>query len=440
MTDANAVSPLPDSALLIARLGPEAVKAPWWRRRGLLLALGGTLLLIAGALAWAQRQSASVAPQYQTEAVSRGTLSLSVTATGTLQPTRSVSLGSELSGTVAQVLVDVNDRVRRGQVLVRLDTSKLGDQLTRSEAALGQARAALLQAQATASESQASLARLEDVSRRSGGQVPAPTELDAARATAERAAAAVRSARAGVDDAAAQVRVDRTNLGKAAIRSPIDGIVLSRAVEPGNAVAASLQAVTLLTLAEDLQRLKLQVKVDEADVGQVQGGQSATFTVSSAPARAHPAKVTRVAFGSTLTDNVVTYTTDLSVDNRDLSLRPGMSATAVIATQERRDVLLVPNQALRFTPSAPADAARPSGGLVSQLMPRPPAGGGGTRRAGETRRGEGATRTRWVLENGAPRALEVQTGLSDGRRTEVRGEGLIEGLPVIVQQRATTRG
>lgn len=439
MNDA-APSP-PDTALLIDRLGPDAVRPVWWRRRAPLAASAALLLTLAGGGIWLQRQTTAVLPQYQTEAVARGTLSLSVTATGTLQPTRSVSLGSELSGTVAEVLVDVNDRVRQGQVLVRLDTSKLRDQLTRSEAALGQARAALLQAQATADESRAALDRLEDVSRRSGGQVPAPTDLDAARATAQRAAAAVRSAQAGVDDAAAQARVDRTNLAKAAIRSPIDGVVLTRAVEPGNAVAASLQAVTLLTLAEDLQRLKLTVKVDEADVGQVLAGQSASFTVSSAPSRSHQARVTRVAFGSTLTDNVVTYATDLSVENTDLSLRPGMTATAVIATQERRDVLLVPNQALRFTPTATAQPAPSSGGLVSQLMPRPPGGGtGGARRTAEGRGSAGTLRTLWVLEDGRPKALEVQAGLSDGRRTEVRGEGLREGLAVIVQQRAAARG
>jgi HlyD family secretion protein len=160
-----------------------------------------------------------------------------------------------------------------------------------------------------------------------------------------------------VDDARAALSTDVTNLSKASIRSPIDGVVLTRTVEPGNAVAASLQAVTLFTLAEDLTRLRLDVSVDEADVGSVKLDQKASFTVSAYPSRRYPAKVTRVSFGSTKTDNVVTYITWLEVDNSDLSLRPGMTAAATITSTERNDVLLVPNTALRFTPAVAAGAA-----------------------------------------------------------------------------------
>jgi HlyD family secretion protein len=221
-----------------------------------------------------------------------------------------------------------------------------------------------------------------------------------------------------------------TNLSKAAIVSPMDGVVLSRQVDPGNAVAASLQAVTLLTIAQDLRAMKLEVNVDEADVGVLQAGQSATFTVSSYPGRRYPGTVQRVAYGSTKTDNVVTYTTTLGVDNSDLTLRPGMTATASIVAVERQGVLRVPNTALRFMPAAASAPA--SGSITSKLMPRPPAAAPKTARLDR----RGGARQIWVLDQGEPRAIAVTTGISDGRMTEVSGEGLSEGLLVITEQRA----
>ena len=205
-------------------------------------------------------------------------------------------------------------------------------------------------------EARASLARFEEVSRLSGGKVPSKAELDAGHAALDRAVAEEASARAGVAEAQAALSTDEINLGKASIRAPSDGVVLTRNVDPGNAVAASLQAVTLFTVAEDLTQLRLQVYVDEADVGSVTVGQKASFTVSAHPSRKYPARITRVAYGSTITDNVVTYLTYLEVDNSDLSLRPGMTATATITATQRNDVLLVPNSALRFSPATPAPA------------------------------------------------------------------------------------
>ena len=287
----------------------------------------------------------------------RGNLTLTVTANGTLQPTRSIAIGSELSGTVSKVNVDVNDRIKKGQVLVELDTAKLHDQILRSRATLAAANAKVAQTVATVKEAQATLGRFEEVARLSGGKVPSKTELDTARATLERARADEAAARASVNDAQAALSTDEINLSKASIRAPSDGVILTRSVDPGNAVAASLQAVTLFTIAEDLKQLRLQVNVDEADVGSVAVGQKATFTVSAYPGRKYPAVITRVAFGSTTTDNVVTYVTYLDVDNTDLSLRPGMTATATITATSRNDVLLVPNTALRFEPASAAGAA-----------------------------------------------------------------------------------
>uniref|UniRef100_UPI003137F047 efflux RND transporter periplasmic adaptor subunit n=1 Tax=Variovorax sp. YR752 TaxID=1884383 RepID=UPI003137F047 len=223
----------------------------------------------------------------------------------------------------------------------------------------------------------------------------------------------------------------------------IDGVVLTRAVDPGNAVAASLQAVTLFTIAEDLTQLQLEVNVDETDVGLVANGQKASFTVGAYLNRKYPATVRRVAYGSTKTDNVVTYTTLLDVDNRDLTLRPGMTATATIQTSDRQPALLVPNTALRFTPAAAADSASAAsapaasgGSIVSKLMPRPP--GSVARRSGTAGNGSasGGSRQLWVLRDGQPVGVRVTVGASDGRRTEVSGPGLAEGDAVIVDQRS----
>jgi len=272
----------PDPAL-DALLGPAGAPRRWWRRRTVW---GALALLAAGAAAtwvWLGQRQAAAAPQYTTQTVSRGALTVTVTANGTLQPTTQVAIGSELSGTVSRVHVDVNDRVKKGQVLVELDDARLRDQATGSRAALAAAEAQLTQARATATEARDTLARLRDVYQRSGGLVPSATELAAAEAAAARGEANIASAQANVAQARATLSSNETNLSKAAIRSPIDGVVLSRAVEPGNAVAASLQAVTLFTLAEDLTKMKLQVNVDEADVGQVRDGQAAPSP--SAPTR-----------------------------------------------------------------------------------------------------------------------------------------------------------
>ncbi|TSE19204.1 Macrolide export protein MacA [Tepidimonas alkaliphilus] len=418
-------------------LGPERAPRGWrrpWPWLLLIVALGAAW----GWQAWRARSAEQAKPVYVTEPLKRGDLVLNVTANGTLQPVRAVNVGSELSGTVREVRVDVNDRVQRGQVLVVLDTAKLQDQVQAARAALASAEAQVQQADASAREAQATLARLEELARLSGGATPAASELDAARAALQRAQAQQAVARAAVEQARATLSTNETNLAKASIRSPIDGVVLARNVDPGNAVAASLQAVTLLTIAQDLRRLKLDVAVDEADVGHVREGQAATFTVAAYPRRRYPARVERVAYGATKTDNVVTYTATLDVRNDDLSLRPGMTATATIRAAERHGVLLVPNTALRFTPSDPAAApAQGGGGLASLFMPKAPSAGRKTVRVDSR---PGGQRQIWILRDGQPQALPVTTGISDGRFTEVSGEGLEEGLPVIVEQRRNGLG
>lgn len=438
---AAAVQSAGPSAAEIEALIAEARPRPWWKRRGTWAALVVLALLVGGGLlGLANRQTEALTPRYVTAPAQRGDLRLTVIADGTLSPTRSVTIGSELSGTVRRVMVDVNDPVKQGQVLLELDTAKLAAQVQRSRASLASARARVEQAEATVAEAQASLKRYEEVARLSGGKVPSATEFDTARATLARARADHAAARASVEDAKAALSTDETNLSKASIRSPIDGVVLARSVEPGQAVAATLQAVTLMTLAEDLSQLQLEVMVDEADVGAVQPGQTATFTVSAYPSRNYPARIARVDFGSTTTDNVVTYVALLEVDNGDRSLRPGMTASATIIAAEHHDVLQVPNTALRFTPAQAAPGGSPGasssgGGIVSRLMPRRPQGA--PRSARPSRGAEstaGAARQVWVLRDGVAHAVAVRTGISDGRFTEVTDGDLEPGMQVITEQ------
>ncbi|WP_374259815.1 efflux RND transporter periplasmic adaptor subunit [Zoogloea sp.] len=396
-------------------------------RRGLrrtLLIVAGVAALFAVALFFATGEKASNG-HYVTEPASVGTLVVTVSATGTLQPTKSVDVGSEQSGTLAAILVEENDRVKKGQLLAQLDTAKLRDAVAKSEAALAAANAAVAQARATVAESKASLARMRQVAELSGGKVPARTELETAEATVQRAVANEASARASVVQAEAVLKTDQTNLAKGTIRSPVDGVVLTRKVEPGQTVVAAMTIPVLFTLAEDLARMELQVKVDEADVGTVRLGQPASFTVAAWPGRNFPATIERVGLGSTITDNVVTYKTVLAVNNDDLALRPGMTATASIVTANRDNALLVPNAALRFTPPTAAPAAK--GGLVASLLPRPPA-----EQKKRPMPAPGAPQL-WVLEDGTPRAVPVKTGVSNGRLTEIVGGELKPGMAVITE-------
>jgi len=395
--------------------------------------LWGALALIVLALAAflvLRSKGSGDQPTYHTEPATMGTLAVKVSATGNLQPTNEVDVGSELSGTVEKVFVDDNDRVKKGQVLARLDLSKLQDAVAKSRANLATANAQVLHARATVAEARANLSRFKQVSELSGGKVPSRSEMDTAEANVSRADADLASAQANVAQAQASLRSDETNLDKASIRSPIDGVVLTRVVEPGQTVAASFQAPVLFKLAEDLAKMELQVDVDEADVGQVKVGQHATFTVDAWPGREYGAVITRVGYGSQVKEGVVSYLSVLNVDNRDLSLRPGMTGTAEIATVTRDNALLVPNAALRFAPQAAAAASKKSGpSIVSTLMPRAPRSA--PKEVTVKRKGQQARV--WVLRDGKPVAVEVRTGATDGKVTEITGGPLQAGTEVITE-------
>ena len=364
--------------------------------------------------------------RYKTEEVRRGNLVVTVSATGNLEPTNQVDVSSELSGIVDSVKVDYNDKVEAGQVLAELDTDKLKAQVLQSEAALAAADAKVREAKASVRETQLKFQRCQ---RLAANKLCAEEEVDTGRAAYSRAQAEQGLAEAQVEQARAKLDADRTDFGKSVIYSPINGVVLVRAVEPGQTVATSLQAPVLFTLAEDLSQMELHVDVDEADVGQVEEGQAATFTVDAFPDRTFQALITQVRYGAQEVDGVITYETVLKVDNSDLSLRPGMTATAEIVVKEVSDSVLAPNAALRFKPKAQAAKSTSGGGsLFSRLMPRPPA----IKKNQIADAGDKGQQRVWVMRDGTPVALPVNTGATDGLWTEIRGGELQPGAAVVV--------
>jgi HlyD family secretion protein len=404
-------------------------QGPGRSRRWLYVAIAvvAVILIVGGVLFF--RGESGGAIQFKSAEAHTGDLTVTVTATGTLEPVNDVDIGTEVSGTIKTVEVDYNDRVKKGQVLARLDTAKLEAQVLQSKAALQSAQASVLDAEATMLEARSELGRLKHVLELSGGKVPSQNDLDAATAKLKRAEAQAATAHAQVAEAQAKLSLDQTSLDKAIIVSPIDGVVLKREIEPGQTVAASLQAPVLFTVAESLAQMELHVAVDEADVGQVKEGQEASFTVDAFPNREFPAAITQVRQAPQTVEGVVTYETVLSVDNADLSLRPGMTATAEITVQKLKDVLLVPNAALRFSPpSTKAESSSSGGGLLGMLLPRR------HRPSSNNKRKDlgGKHQRVWVLQDGAPVAVAVTVGASDGQMTEVQSKELKSGTAVLV--------
>jgi len=402
-------------------------------RRVLLLIL--LIVIVVVVLAMRKKPNGAGVVQYKTEEAQRGNLVVLVTATGNLEPTNQVEVGSEISGIVKAVEADYNDKVTVGQVLARIDTSKYEAQETQLKAALEAAQARVLQAKATLHETQTKLAQLQRVRELSGGKVPSQTEFDAAQAAFERAKADEASAAASVAQAQATLKATQTDIAKAEIHSPINGVVLTRKVEPGQTVAAAFQAPVLFTLAEDLTQMELHVDVDEADIGQVKEGQEAQFTVAAYLDRTFQAKIVQTRFGSQTVDGVVTYETVLKVDNTDLALRPGMTATADITVKKVENALLVPNAALRYSPPA-QQQKRASRGLVGMMLPGPPRFNTPQQPVVDTNKRQ---QTLWVLQDGQPKAVPVTIGATDGVKTEIVSGDIQPGMQVITDTMGTGR-
>jgi len=423
-----------------------------WRRRAIW---GGAAVLLLGLLLLLTRCfNGSGENGYITQDVRQGDLNVTVSATGNLAPTNQVEVGSEISGTVDKVLVDYNDRVVKGQTLAIIDTELLDETINQSRATLAARQADINQARATLADAEAQLNRFQQVYKLSGGKVPAKTEMETAIANRDRAAAAVKTAEANAVAAQADLSSNETRRDKAVIKAPVTGVVLARKIEPGQTVAASFNTPTLFILAEDLHSMQLEVAIDEADVGQVKSGQSATFTVDAYPGESFPARIRRVNVGSnnlsttssasssssaaaaSSSSNVVAYDAILTVNNRSGKLLPGMTATADIAVNAVHNALLVPNGAFRFTPGQSSKGGQ-NQGLMSGMTARPRFRRGAQQ---ERKIGAGSRQTIYIVgSNGQPQPIQVVTGASDGRNTAVQSKDLKPGMEVITGQRASAQ-
>lgn len=396
-----------------------------WKKRALWIAPIVVLVLLAGFLMARQKDvSAKAMQHFRTEDARTGNLTVIVTATGQLKPTRTVDVGSQVSGIVDQVLVNYNDHVKAGQVIARIDTTRLDAQVQQDKASLQSARAKVEDAKVTVAETDAEYKRMLAARARSKVQIVSQHDLDSAKAAYDRAVVAVTSAEASVTQAEANLKMDETNVNYAVIKAPVDGIVLSRSVEPGQTIAASFQVATLFEIAEDLRKMILQVNIDEADVGKVKVDQHVFFTVDAYPGRQFPGIITAVRYNSTTTNNVVTYLAEISVSNDELLLRPGMTATANITVQSVQNALLVSNHALRFLPRADD----PTSGRG--FLPGPP---GGNRNANMESSAALNDPHVWIVRDGRPFPIAVTLGATDGKSTEIRAGQVTPGMPLIVE-------
>lgn len=393
------------------------------------IAIGAALLvLLARALFFGSGEEV----RYATIELARSDLAIVVSATGKLQPTRQVEVGSEVSGIVTQVYVDNNDRVVKGQELARLDTARLLDSLTQARASLANSRAQLASNEAGVAQAKAQLDRLERVRKLSGGEVPSGTEMDQAQANYQQALAQVAASRASIREVQARVSSAQTSLGFATIYSPVNGIVLDRKIEPGQTVAAQFQTPELFSIAEDLSTMRLDVDIDEADIARISKGQKALFTVDAFPGRSFPARVEHVDIGANAgsttgaadasQSEVVSYVARLSVQNADMKLRPGMTAVATIAAENYRNVFVVALPALRFAP--------PEEETDTKLSIRPPEGRRDTQQ--KARVGAGSQQTLYILgADGKPKPIRVRIIAVSGNEAAVSGPDLKVGQRII---------
>ena len=330
----------------------------------LLLGIAVVAILGGGTWWWTARKGEAADSAYRTATIERGDIRVAISATGTLSAISTVTVGSQISGQVTDVLVDYNSEVKKGEVLARIDPSTYEAQIEQGNAQIANAQASLKQAQATLANAELDYTRKADLGRH---KLVAQSDVDLARAARDQARAQVNAAQASIRQQTASTQTTRVNLDRTVIRSPVDGVVLTRTIEPGQTVAASLQAPELFTIAEDLSKMKIELAVDEADIGQVKVGQAVSFTVDAFADRQFRGQVQQVRLSATTTSNVVTYPVVVSVDNSDGTLLPGLTVNAEIEVSKRDDILKVSNAALRYKPTgeaatATAAAQAPQGG------------------------------------------------------------------------------
>jgi HlyD family secretion protein len=343
--------------------------------REIVIALAVIAVLGLGWHFWNQRRASAAEGGYRTETVQRGDIRVAISATGTLSAISTVTVGSQISGLVTDVMADFNSPVKKGDVLLKIDPSTYQAQIEQGSAQIASAQAQLRQAQAALRNATLDYQRKSDLGRQ---QLVARSDVDLARSALEQAQAQVGSAQAQIRQQTASTQTTRVNLQRTVIRSPVDGVVLTRKIEPGQTVAASLQAPELFTIAEDLAKMKIELAVDESDIGQVKVGQSVSFSADAFPDRKFTGMVEQVRLSATTSNNVVTYPVVVTVDNSDGTLLPGLTVNAEIEVSKLSNVLTLGNAALRFKPAedSPLADLNPAGQGAGQGQQGREAGNG----------------------------------------------------------------
>ncbi len=399
--------------------------------RNVLVVIFVLLLAAGGGFGYWRMGNSGKGSSYTTVPVGRGNVRQVVASTGTLQAVVTVVVGSQVSGTIAKLNVDFNTKVKKDQVVAELDPAKFRARVDETRANVRAAEASLAKSKVAVEDAARTLSRTKELLKR---ELISQSELDAAQTAYDAARSQFNVSQAQVGQAQAALNQANIDLGYTVIRSPVDGIVISRNVDVGQTVAASLQAPTLFTIANDLTKMEVHTSVDEADIGNVWEGQEVTFTVDAHPARRFRGKVQQVRNAAAIVQNVVTYNAVVRIDNKDLLLKPGMTANVQFLVSQKEDVLTIPNMAIRFKPPEEKNEAQE---LLrqeqSRTAPRPgarrtsrPGGGGG----GESRR---VRQVRiYVVRDAGAQPVDVQLGISDGSKTEVVSGDLKENDPVII--------
>ena len=391
--------------------------------------IGVAVAVVVGIVAYTQiaRSDSTAAPV--TARVTRGSIVDSVDATGTIQPVTTVQVGTQVSGTIKSLTADFNTTVHRGQVIAVLEPSLFQSQVEQARATVSKLQADAERAAVEVRDTQAKLRRARELSEK---KLISASDLDTAATAANQAEAQVKSAEAQIVQAKAQLQQANVNLGHTIITAPIDGIVVARSVDVGQTVAASMQAPTLFVIAGDMSRMQVLARVDESDIGRVQQGQPVSFTVDAYPGETFSGTVSQVRLQPTVEQNVVSYTTVIDVPNRDLKLKPGMTANVSVEIARADDVLRVPAAALRFRPKT--DDASGGGRPQAQGQGQGPAQGQG--RGGP--RNPNMHRV-WVWAGGVMEPHRIETGVSNGTMTAVTGGDLIEGAEVVTSTSDATQ-
>lgn len=363
---------------------------------------------------------------YNTTKPILGNITQTISATGTLSATNDVEIGSQISGTISKVYVDVNDNVKKGQILAEINPNKLKQTLDGYEAQLNSAKANLESSKVTLQQKKWNYERLEKLYKATKGQSPSQLELQTAKLDFLQAQADVKIKQASMQQIQTNINAAKIDLQNSIITSPIDGIILTREVSAGQTVAASLNTPTLFTLAENLKDMKLVVNISESDIGKVKVNQKVSFNVDAYPNQTFYAKVNRVNFASTTTDNITSYETNIFVDNEQLLLRPGMSATANIEVASAKNAMLIPIAAIFYQPNIQTTQKKKSN---TSLFPAPPPRQ--KRSINNAKNINGTNATIWILKDNIPQEISIEIGVSNSKFVQVLSKEITQDTLII---------